>query len=195
MALPYKTLFLTAEQLANGNNFACVKCSERWLESEIKYQDGVESDFRCPNCYEDNGGELARDADRAAASELAALISEQHEIPPKHPGWADEFSEVCTILTFSPEPRTLTKGGASAVLTITGRNLATTDTITYGHAGITNASAASLTPVTFDSNGNTVAPHWDVLVLTVQASGAVTNGLHTLTYNDVLYRNVFDVRG
>lgn len=80
------------------------------------------------------------------------------------------------------------------MLTITGTHLAAADTYTYGHAGITNASSAVLTPVTYDSDGNTLAPHVDTLVLTVQASGGVPVGLYELTYEDAVYRNVFDVR-
>lgn len=194
MATPYKTHFLSPEQLRGGDNFICVKCSERWLERDIKYQDGIESDRRCPNCYEPNGGSLARDEDRARAAELAATLSAEMERPPTWPGWLDEFNDVTLLLTFAPEPRTLTAGGASAALTITGNGLATTDTITYSHAGITDAVAASLTPVTYDSDGNAESPYWDVLVLTVQASIAVPAGLYSLTYNDVTYRNVFDVR-
>lgn len=175
-------------------NFTCVICSERWPESAMRIQDGIAPDRRCPNDFAPNGGSIARTQDRAAASDLAASITARYAAPPKWPGWFENTSDLRTILSFSPEPRRLTRGGASAQLTITGRNLATGDTITYGDAGITNASAAVLTPVTYDSDGNTITPHWDVLVLTVQASGATPVGLHTLEYSGQLYRNIFDVR-
>jgi len=79
-------------------------------------------------------------------------------------------------------------------LTIHGTNLASDDTYSYGHAGITNASAPVFTAVTYDSDGNALTPFVDVLVLTVQASVAVPIGLYALTYEDTVYRNVFDVR-
>src|SRR5688500_6566805 len=125
MAETTKVHTLSAEELASGKNFVCVVCSERWLESDVRYQDGIESDRRCPNCFEPNGGFIARNLDRAAASDLAARLTEEHSRPPLWPGWFDETDEVAALLTFTPEPRTLTAGGAAAVLTITGTGLST----------------------------------------------------------------------
>jgi len=194
MANPYPTHTYTREERLSGDLWTCVVCSEPWPAKRMRFQDGIESDRRCPNCYEENGGGIARDLDRAAAANLAAAITEQYAAPPIFGGWFDGTDEVCVLTEFDPEPRRLTRGGASATLTISGSGLAATDTITYGHAGITNASAASLTPVTYDSEGNPESPYEDVLVLTVQASVAVPAGLYSLVYNDVTYRNIFDVR-
>ena len=160
----------------------------------MRYQDGVESDHRCPNCFEPNGGPIQRELEGAAAKELAASISAKCAPPPKFPYWLDDLIAGGVITRFDPAPRRLTRGGSSATLTIYGSGLQTTDTIAYGHAGITNASAAVLTPVTYDSDGNALTPFEDVLVLTVQASGAVPLGYKTLTYNDVIHHNAFDVR-
>jgi hypothetical protein len=194
MAKPYPVHYVSREELANSQCWTCVVCSERWPEKRMRFQDGIESDRRCPNCYEDGGGTIARNLDRAAAADIAARITEQYAAPPRFPGWFDETDAVVVLTTFTPEPRRLTRGGASETLTIKGSGLATTDTIEYGHAGITNASAAALTPVTYDGDGNPESPYEDTLVLTVHASGAVPVGLYSLTYNDVVYRNVFDVR-
>lgn len=180
MAKPYPTHFLSEERRKSGNNFTCVVCSERWLESEMRFQDGIESDRRCPNCYEENGGTVARDEDRARAAEEAARLSADMEIPPTYPGWFDATGDVCAISAFSSEPLRLTAGGASASLTISGTGFESGDEIEYGHAGITDASAASITSTQ--------------VTLSVQASGAVPVGLYSLTYNDITYRNVFDVR-
>lgn len=192
MAKPYPVYYVSPQEIAESQCWTCVVCSERWPESRMRFQDGIENDRRCPNCYEEGGGGIARDKDRAAASELAAQITEKFAAPPKFPFWFDETSSVAALLSFSPEPRRLTIGGGTQTLTITGTGLASTDTIEYGHAGIT--ATASLTPVTYDSNGNAESPYVDTLVLTAQASGGVPAGLYSLTYNDVVYRNVFDVR-
>lgn len=157
-------------------------------------QDGVASDHRCPNDFEPNGGTLARNRERDAASDLAASISARFAGGPKFPYDFNDYTSARTILSFSPEPRTLTRGGAAAALTITGVNLSEDDEIVYGDAGITDAGDPALTPVTYDSSGNTNAPHWDVLVLLVQASGGTPFGAHSLTYGDQTYYNVFEVR-
>ena len=60
-------------------------------------------------------------------------------------------------------------------------------------AGLPRLSPA-LTPVTYDSDGNALDPFVDVLVLTVQASLAVTVGLYALTYEGDVYQRCFDVR-
>lgn len=178
----------------NERNYACVICFERWPETQMRVQDGIESDRRCPNHFEPNGGKIARDLDRAAAAEIASAITMEFAEPPRFPFEFDPWDDVRSLDTFSPEPRRLTIGGAAAALTITGQQLASTDAISYGHAGITNSIAPALTPVTYDSDGNALTPFRDVLVLTVQASGAVPAGLYSLTYADTIYYNVFDVR-
>ncbi len=181
-------------QRRNERNAACVICTERWPERLIQAQDGIESDRRCPNCFEPNGGTIARDLDRAAAAELASSITERFAAPPRFPFEFDPWSEVRVLDTFSPEPLRLTRGGAAAALTITGQQLAASDTVTYGHAGLTNSVAPALTVVTYDSDGNALTPFRDVLVLTVQASGAVPAGLYGLVYEGSTYYGVFDVR-
>lgn len=183
----------THEQLLTGENWACVVCTQRWPAKQMKFQDGIESDRRCPNCYAPNGGELARTISRARASEIAGRITEEYAAPSRFPGWFDDTTDAA-LITFSPEPRMLTRGGSSAPLTITGTNLSATDSYSYGHAGITNASVAVLTPVTYDSDGNAVTPYVDTLVLTLQVSLAVPIGLYNLTYEGALYRGVLDVR-
>lgn len=175
-------------------NYACVICDERWPEKQMRVQDGIESDRRCPNHWEPNGGSIARDLDRAAASELAASITAKYAEPPKFPFSFDNFDACSAVSLLSPSPRRLTAGGSAAVLTITGTRLLSTDTIVYGHVGITNSIAAVLTPVTYDGNGNALTPFVDTLTLTVVASGAVPPGLYTLLYNSSIFRNVFDVR-
>lgn len=181
-------------QRRTERNAACSICTERWPVRQIQAQDGIESDRRCPNHFEPNGGSLARDLDRAAASDISTAITMRFAEPPKFPFEFDPWDDVRVLDSFSPEPRRLTAGGAAAVLTITGSNLASNDTIVYGHAGITNSVAPALTPVTYDSDGNALTPFHDVLVLTVQASIAVPPGLYKLTYEDAVYYNIFDVR-
>lgn len=181
-------------EVRNSRTFFCVLCSERWPERQMFLQDGIAEDHRCPNCYEPNGGKIERDLQRAAASELAAAITTRFASPARFPEWLDAITSVRVLDSFTPEPRRLTVGGSSAVLTITGSGLTATDTIVYGHAGITNAVSPLLVPVTYDSDGNAVSPYHDVLSLTVQASGAVPVGAYSLTYDDITYNGVFDVR-
>lgn len=173
--------------------WACGVCAAMWPSKQMHFQDGIESDRRCPNHFAAKGGELARTLAQAAASEKAAAITSQYAAPPKFPGWLDG-TPPAALVEFSARPLTLVRGGPSAVLTIDGTNLATDDTIEYGHAGITDAVAPALTPVTYDGDGNALAPFVDVLVLTVQASVAVPLGFHSLTYEGSEYDATFDVR-
>lgn len=173
--------------------WSCVVCGEMWLSRQIRFQDGVESDRRCPNHYAVNGGSIARDLRRAAASDLAASLTERHAEPPLFGGWFDDTT-LAALVEFSAKPLLLTRGGPAVVLTIQGTNLAADDTIVYGHAGITDSVAPALTPVTYDSDGNALTPFVDVLVLTVQASVAVPVGLYALTYEGDVYQRCFDVR-
>ncbi len=192
-----RTAAMTPEERFNSSVedelWACGVCATMWPARQMKFQDGIESDRRCPNHFAPQGGELARTLREAAASEKASVMTSQYAAPPKFPGWLDG-TPPAGLVEFRYRPLLLVRGGASAVLTIDGTNLATTDTITYVHAGITNAIAPALTPVTYDSDGNALTPFVDVLVLTVQASVAVPLGFHSLTYNDNEYGNVFDVR-
>ena len=143
------------------------------------FQDGREDYRVCRSCHEDNGGEIARTRDRSDAASLAALLTERAARPPRFPGWRED-ADVSAISTFTPEPRALTRGGAAASLVIGGTGFASGDEIEYGHVGITNASAPVITATQ--------------VTLSVQASIAVPAGSYDLTYNDVVYRNVFDVR-
>lgn len=167
-------------EVKSSRTFYCIKCGERWPETRILHQDGVYTDRRCPNCYEPNGGEIERNRDRAAASELAGAISARFAHPAKFPFWLDDITSVSVITTFTPEPRTLTRGGAPAALVVAGNGFASDATIAYGHAGITDAVSPVITSTS--------------ITLSVQASGAVPLGYHPFTLNDILYRNVFDVR-
>jgi len=173
--------------------WACVVCGNPWLSRQMRFQDGLEDDRRCPNHFAPNGGEVARDLQRAQASEEAAAMTERYSAPPAFPGWFDE-TELPALVEFSDRPVILRRGGASVVLTIQGTNLALDDAITFGHAGITSAVSPALTPVTYDSDGNPQTPFVDILVLTVQASVAVPIGLYELAYDGNVYRDVFDVR-
>jgi hypothetical protein len=177
-----------------GDLWTCVVCSEAYPVSQMRFQDGIEGDQRCPNDYAANGGELARDLMRAAASELAAQMTERYAAPSRFGIWLDDRT-LTALIDFSARPVVLHRGGAAVALTIAGSNLAADDVIVYGHAGITDSVAPSLTPVTYGSDGNALTPFVDVLVLTVAASVAVPIGLYSMTYDDTEYRNCFDVRG
>jgi hypothetical protein len=164
-----------ARRLA-GKNFTCMRCSQRWNELDLREQDGLRV---CVHCFEVNGGEDDRQLARAAGAALAAQLTAKEARPPLYPGWADG-ALTPVIYDFSVRPLRLTRGGASQVLTLTGSGFQSTDTITYGGSGITNAVA----PVIASTS----------IVLTVQASGGATLGLQTLTVAGDTYRNVFDVR-
>lgn len=177
----------------NEELWRCVICDTLWPSRQIRFQDGIESDRRCPNHYAPDGGEIARDLRRAAASELAASLTAQYAAPPLYGGWADPTT-AAALLTFSARPLRLSRGGPAVALTIEGTNLAADDEITYGHAGVTDSVAPALTPVTYDSDGNALTPFVDVLALTVQASVAVPAGLYALIYEGGTYQRCFDVR-
>ena len=157
-----------------GRNFTCVLCSQRWNQDDMKLQDGQAHLRVCTHCFEENGGEFARQLDRAAASELAAALTESEARPPIHPGWF-EPSVVSAVTSFTPEPLRLTRGGVSAVMTVTGTGFQSSDVIAYS-SGISDAAARIITSTSVQ--------------LTLQATLAAAVGDHSITYNDILYRRV-----
>jgi len=173
--------------------WACVVCGQMWPSRQVRMQDGIASDRRCPNHYARSGGELARTLKSAEASNEAARITSRYAAPPKFPGWYD-VTVLPALVEFDVRPLLLHRGGSSAVLTISGTNLTASDTLAYGHAGITNAAAPVLYPVTLDGDGNAVDPFVDILVLTVQASGGVPVGSYSLTHEGSTYSDTFSVR-
>jgi hypothetical protein len=186
---PHDTNWNEARRLA-GKNFTCVLCSQRFNEkTDLQYQDDLGSMPVCPYCFEMNGGEKYRTEYGAEAAEIAAGLTQKHLVPPVEPGWFDGAT-AAVISAFSSKPLTLTRGGASVALTLTGV-FTEDDTFTYGGSGISDAVAVAITDE--DSDGV-----FDQVVLTVQASGGATLGLQSLTLTsgdvDDVYPEVFDVR-
>lgn len=159
-----------------GRNFQCELCSQRWNEADLVWQDGL---YVCRlNCYEENGGTIDRDIERARAAKLAAILTVRESRPPQQAGWDDD-QNISLISSVTPRPLILNRGGASGTLTLTGVNFTATDTITYDTPAITN----SVVLIT------------DTLIsLTVAASSLCAVGDHTLLYNATPMRSCISVR-
>lgn len=165
-----------AERGMKTRNFTCDICMQRWPESEYIEQDGLQI---CKvNCYEQGGGTIDRDLERAAAAELASVLDAHEQRPVIYPRQINGISALSYINEFSVRPLTITAGGAPVALVLTG-GFQATDTVTYDHAGITNATTViAATTIT----------------LTVQASAPTPKGLHSLFLNDEPYTSSIDVR-
>lgn len=158
-------------------NFTCEICRVRRLEDELREQDELR--VCASTCYEEGGGRLDRDLERAHAAEIAAVLDAHEQRPVAWPSALDGNSaSLSWISDFSVRPLTLTAGGASEGLVLTG-GFRAADTVTYDHASITNsATAIAATTIT----------------LTVQAGALAPKGLHRLYLNDEPYNDCIDVR-
>lgn len=159
----------------SGRNFQCDRCDQRWFEDDLRQQDG--RDLCAPNCYEENGGKIDRDMDRAAGAALAAELEKKENRPPISPGWFDD-QDIVAISNLNPRTVTVTRGGGSQTMVLTGVGFSSADTVT-SDTGITiTKSVDSTTQVT----------------LTISASVLATRGIHAMTYAGDLYQNCVDVR-
>jgi hypothetical protein len=163
--------------------FACDLCGGEFPITHMMLQSGLHVGAMC--CWEWNGGSVDRDLTRAMASIRAAELSAKELTPPMKDGdpyyGVEEVPAQSFVATISPNPVTLTRGGAPVAVTLVGNNFAATDTIAYGATGITNASAPVLAS--------------DLLrTLSVQASALTTISTYSFTFNGTVWPNVFDVR-
>jgi len=163
--------------------FACEICGGEFPITHMRVQSGLHVGAMC--CFEPNGGEVERDLRRAAASVLASELSAKELTPPMHDGdpfyGVEEVPAQSFVATISPLPVVLIRGGSAVAVTLAGNNFAATDTMTYGSAGITDATPPVLVS--------------DLLrTLSVRASALMSAALYPFTFNDTLWQNVFDVR-
>lgn len=174
---------LYKEQRLRVGKFACELCGGEFPITHMRMQSGLHVGAMC--CWEPNGGSVERDINRAMASIRAAELSAKELTPPMHDGdpfyGAEEVPAQSFVATTSPNPITLVRGGAPVAVTLTGNNFATTDSIVYGSAGITDATPPVLVS--------------DLLrTLSVQASALMTIARYSFTFNGTLWQNVFNVR-
>jgi hypothetical protein len=135
-------------------------------------QDGA---HLCPNCAYPmalSDRNILSAQRRAEAAQLTA----EHAAPLRYPG-KTEMDGVPALEGTSPQPITVAPGGSGS-LTLTGVNLSASDTITFGHAGIT---------------GSAYTPATTTATITVNVDGAVPRGTYSLTFNGARYPNVVRV--
>jgi methyl coenzyme M reductase alpha subunit len=172
------------EQRYREGKFNCDICLMEWpMSHQVEMRGGDRVGRLC--CFEPDGDEMARDLRRAFASRQAARIAMTRALPPRAPDGViypgpTAIVDEGYIIDIDPRPVVLSRGGAAVAVTLTAVGAAADDEIEYGAAGITDASAASLTD--------------DVWTLSVQASADMATGIYKLTYNDSIWQAVFDVR-
>lgn len=174
---------LYKEQRIRVGKFSCEICGGEFPITHMLVQSGLHVGAMC--CWEVGGGSVERDLVRAAASVRAAELSAKELTPPMKDGdpfyGTEEVPAQSFVATISPNPVMLVRGGPAVAVTLTGNNFASTDTIAYGVAGITDASAPVLVS--------------DLLrTLSVQASALMTIARYTFMFNGTLWQGVFDVR-
>lgn len=174
---------LYKERRFRVGKFSCDICGGEFPIDQMRIQSGLHVGAMC--CYEENGGSVERDIRRAQASILASELSAKELTPPMHDGdpyyGVEEVPAQSFVTTITPNPISLARGGPSVAVSLTGNNFAATDTITYGNAGITDASAPVLASALLRT-------------LSVQASGAMPIGKYSFTFNGTPWPSVFDVR-
>lgn len=178
---------LYREERYRYGKFTCDVCGNAWpMTHQRTERGGNRVGVLC--CYEEDGDEFTRDIRRAAAAKYAAMLSAKELQPPQAPdgsmyAGAPEFIDGLDpgIVTITPFPIKLIRGGAAVAAVISGFNFDATNTFVYGNAGITNNTAPS-----FISSAE-----WD---LSVKASGGMPTGLYRMTFGNSIRQAVFDVR-
>lgn len=149
--------------------FQCEGPCRRILPESMKVeQDGYDK------CSERCAHTWSRTDDVLKLAAAQAIVDDQERASLK--GVPTPFSGAVAVTAISPRPLELTAGGASGTLALTGVNLATGDTIDYGHASITGV-------VTVNSSTS--------VSIAVTAAGGLAAGYYDLTYEDSVFRNVF----
>lgn len=112
----------------------------------------------------------------AASIELGA---QHNDLARRWPAQAlkNEFAGVPGITAISPTQLALTHGGSSSTISFTGVNFSASDAIT-GPAGLTIGVSV---------------PSSISIVLTISASGGMTPGLYSITYNGQVMRGLIKV--
>ncbi len=174
---------LYKEERLRVGKFACEICGGEFPITHMRLQSGLHVGVKC--CWEPNGGTVERDLRRAQASVIASELSAKELTPQMHDGdpfyGTEEIPPQSFVATITPNPVTLIRGGAPVAVTLVGNNFAATDTITYGSAGITDASAPVLVS--------------DLLrTISVQAASLMTAASYSFTFNGTLWPSVFNVR-
>lgn len=181
------------EQRYREGKFICDICLMLWpMSHQRKMRGGLRVGVLC--CFEPDGDSTALDLKRAYVSKIAARIAAGHAQPPKAPDgvpyagitelaavegitqirWGSGFTSVPPVI--------LSRGGSAVAVRLTGFGFdEDDDEIEYGAAGITDSTS----PV-FDSATQ--------ISLSVQASGGMSAGEYTLTFNDTVWQAVFSVR-
>lgn len=179
-----------AHRFAVGS-FICDICGNPFPIDHLVPQngtDGISSSSRVGRfcCWEPSGTTIERDLREAYAAAQAARLTAKESLPPSHNGETyygtptvpESFSFVVNVI---PDPIVLTRGGVAVAVSLVGNNFATTDTISYGSTGITDASA----PVLVSDVSRT---------LSVQASALMGAGRYSFTFNGTKWPQLFDVR-
>lgn len=180
-------------RIAGLTDFRCERCNNRWPYDLLDRPTYEATGHRVDsvNCAYDPPDRSVKDTIAAHATEEGVRLTEMNvdesarrlgEAPSSVlvPGWSVLETLTSTAGNW-PEPAQLTAGGSSVVVTLTGYNHSSSDTIEYGHAGITDAIAPSRN---VDATETT---------LTVHASGGVPSGYYDLRVNELPYRKFFRV--
>lgn len=149
----------------------------------MREQDGL---YVCAlNCYEENGGTIDRQNERAAGAALAADLSAKEMRAPKQPGWFEDQS-ITAISKLDPRSVQVTISGASKTMVLTGVGFLAAHTISSDSNITVNKVVDSDLQVT----------------LTISASVGAVKGMHPLNYISTfstqtltdVYPNTIDVR-
>ena len=170
--------------------FNCDICGNPYPISHLRIQigtNGLSGSSRVGAfcCYEPPpGSSIDRDLHAAWAKTMVAKLSAKEMLPPMHNG-EPYYGAVTIPETFSfvtsvnpPQPVILSRGGPPVAVALTGNNFDSSDVISYGSTGITDASP----PVLVSATSRT---------LSVQASGGMSAGRYSFTFNGTKWTQLF----
>jgi hypothetical protein len=189
MSLNHSSDRYKEQRWREGGKFVCDSCGGEFPMSHLRRQrnyisNGMTTFVGVMCCYEPDGDSMARDLRSAYAAKWAAEKTARGAHPPMHDGiayyGADQYDDPSALVSFTPSPIVLTRGGASVVVAMEGVGLTSADTWTYP-SGITDAVPSVLNSSVSRTN-------------TVRASALMSPGVYNLTFNGSLWPAAFSVR-
>jgi hypothetical protein len=187
----YKADAQKERRISEGRVKRCGVCTLEVPASDITEEPGVNGAVgaaieKCPMCVDTMSAEWRQKEQEDVAQEIEESTERAYlpqisyrPLNEPQPTIINSITDSAGNWLSQSQPLSLTRGGTAVTVLINGRRFASTDTISYP-TGISDNSAPIRT--------NTLT------TLSLVASGAMSAGSYSLTFNGHVYVNIFSVR-